>query len=372
MLPPSLGDPELAGFGGALLDDLAPDMSKIVYGIKVRITQMREVDGTVSLLADKMRKVRVKPAFEEQPPLSIDQNDEFRTRHEKSIKKGLFKGKLGTLTAQTAQPKALVIPGARSYGNKPISAHSRILLRFDPADDSNPPPRLSSLATKIKVSTFFASAPRQSFPTRSVLGYDLTQGVYQENISLSNLCIASAHWVKQPASANPTPDSLLRRDSGISDCSTASDADSAFSSGIPLASKHYKGGIFYTAQIVVPITLPTNKNFIPTFHTCLISRTYGLNMQLSAHSPGISGPLTLKVPIQICAEGSDTGNENARRRTAESSVLREADRMFVPRSIAPPLSGQEGQADRGDDLPPEYAAFAPGAEHFRARVSVVS
>lgn len=366
LLPPSLGDAELSGFGGALLDDMAPEMSKIIYGIKARITQVRESDGSLSLLAERTKKVRVKPAFEEQPPLNIDANDEYRARQEKTVRKGLFKGKLGTLTAQTAQPKALVIPGARSTGNHPINTRAKVLLRFDPSEEHSTPPPLGQLKTSLKVSTYYASCPRHTFPARSSLGYDLTQGVYSESLSLSNMCIASAQWEKHPASANPVcSDILARRDSGISDCSN--DVADTFHTGIPPASKHYKHGSFYTASVLVPITLPNNKNFIPTFHSCLISRVYGLSLHLSAHAPGVTDPsLHLKVPIQICAEGSDTGNENARARSAEAVVLEEAERLFTPRSVAPP-------SDEGHDadLPPEYAAFAPTAGRHHARVTVV-
>ncbi|KAF2257520.1 arrestin [Lojkania enalia] len=354
MLPPSLGDPSLAGFGGTLLDDLAPEMSKIVYGIKVRLASLRETDGTVYFLAEKFKKVRVKPAFEEQPPLTVDPSDqEYRIRQAKTIKKGLFKGKLGTLTAQSAQPKALVIPGARTTGAPAITTMAKVLLRFDPADESNPPPRLGSLATKMKVSTFFSSMPRPSFPTRSALSYDLTQGVYSETINLSTLCIASAPWEKRSSSENPASESLVRRDSGISDCSTGPTADDTFNAGILPASKHYKGGPFYTAEILVPITLPMTKNFLPTFHSCLVSRMYTLTLQLSAHAPGVADPsLGLKVPIQICAEGSDTGNENARARNAEMRMVSEADDLLRPRSFAPPPPPMGV-----DDLPPRYAAF---------------
>ena len=371
MLPPSMGDPTLAGFGDRLLDDLAPEMSKISYGIKVRIVQLRESDGSYSVLYEKVRKVRIKPAFEEQPPLNIDPSDpEYRTRHEKAIRKGLFKGKLGTLTAQSAQPKALVIPGARTNTGERITTMAKILLRFDPVEENNLPPKLGSLATKIKVSTFYASGPRSNFPSRASLGFDLTQGVYTETVSLSSLCVGSATWEKQSPSANPsTENGMLRRDSG---CSTdsATDLVDSFNNGILTASKNYKGGSFYTAKISVPITLPDNKNFLPTFHTCLVSRMYILTFQLSAHAPGVSDPtLNLKVPVQVCAEGSDTGNENARVRSAEAVVRMEARDLFTPRSIAPPTTDDAGNAE--SDLPPGYSAFAPQVGRYNARVTVV-
>lgn len=369
-LPPSLGDPELAGFGNTLLDDMAPEMSKITYGIKVKIARPRGAEG-LSVLAEKTKKIRVKPAFPEQAPLNIDHCDEFRPRQEKTVRKGLFKGKLGTLAAKTVQPPPLVIPGARSTDAKLITTMAKLVLRFDPAEEGNTPPRLGSLNTKIKVSTYYASAPRQRFPCRASLGFDLTQGVYSESIPLSNLCIAAAHWEAHDRTSNPVAESIFRRDSGISDCSTFSDSETAFAIGVLPASKDYKSGTFYTAQILVPVTLPMNKNFIPSFHSCLISRVYSLTLNFAPHS----GPnFSLKVPIQICAEGSDTGIENARARSVEETVLREAADMFVPRSIAPPTAeaSRTNSISTRDELPPDYAAFAPPTTRYRASISLVA
>jgi hypothetical protein len=347
-----MGDPDVSGFGGTLLDDFAPEMSKVIYLIRARVLQVREPEGSLSVLVERSRKVRVKPAFEEQPPVALNPTDTaYRLRHEKVIKKGLFKGKLGTLSVQSAQPKALVIPGARSIGGHLISTTARVALRFDPADEDTLPPRLGSMASKIKISTYYASTPRHEFPLRCSLGYDQTQGLYQETISLSTLCVASAQWQKHTAGSNSvTDDDAIRRDSGISDCSAASSL-----TGIMKPSSAYRRGTFYTTQITVPITLPNNKNFLPTFHSCLISRIYTLHLDISVQTPGIGHPtLHLKVPVQICAEGSEAGKENARARTAEALLALETDDMFVPRSVAPPSAHE----DR-DDLPPEYAALNP-------------
>ncbi|KAF2637406.1 arrestin [Massarina eburnea CBS 473.64] len=360
MLPPSLGDAELSGFGGSLLDDMSPEMAKIVYAIKVRVLQLHEGEERISVLAEKARKVRVKPAFEEQPPLNMDGNPEYKQRCEKAVRKGLFKGKLGTLIAQSRQPKAMVIPGARTDSNAPPSTRARVLLRFDPADENSVPPCLGSLKTSIKVSTYYASTARKSHPNRYSIGYDASQGIFSETIPISNMCIASAQWEKRIASENPSLTEPERRDSGMSSLSTTS--NTTFNTGIPLASKDYKGGDFYTASILVPITKTSNKNLIPTFHSCLISRTYSLNMSLSAQAPGVSDPtLSLKIPLQICAEGSVTGNENARARSAEAVVLEDVGRIFTPRSVAPPSM----------DAPPEYVPFPSHVGRHHARVTAV-
>jgi hypothetical protein len=363
-LPPSFGDPDLSGFGSVLLDDLAPEMSRIVYGVKVRIAQRNLSDNQISILGERLKKVRVKPAFEEQAPLNIDSNDEYRPKQEKTVKKGLFKGKLGTLTARTMQPKPFNIPGARTSENRPITTVAKLVLRFDPADESSAPPVLGSLHTKIKVSTFYASSSRDNLPSRTHVAFDMSQGVYAEDVALNSLCISKAKWEKQTATSNPVPEPLMRRDSGISDCSTASDTANAFATGILPPSSSYRSGTFYTAQILVPVTLTEKKNFIPTFHSCLISRTYTLSLQFAAQG----GPnMHLKVPVQICADGSDTGIENARVRSVEAIRLREAADMFTPRSVAPPsFDSLIRNNEARDELPPDYSAFAP-ATRTRAR-----
>ncbi|KAF2033042.1 arrestin [Setomelanomma holmii] len=375
MLPPSLGDPDLAGFGGTLLDDLAPEMSKIGYAIKVRIAHQRGTEG-ISVLAEKFKKVRIKPAFIEQPPLNIDGSDEYRSKQVKTLRKGLFKGKLGTLSAKTIQPKPLVIPGTRTTDNKPITTMAKVVLRFDPSEDDHEPPKLGSMATKLKVTTWFASAPRQGLPTRHCMGFDVTQGAYSENVSLSSLCIASAQWERHDAAENPTiEDNLVRRDSGISDCSANStDAETAFVAGFLSASKDYKNGTFYTTQILVPISLPGNKNFIPTFHSCIVSRTYTLGLQFAGQ---VGSGMHLKVPIQICADGSESGIQNARARSVEETQLQEAADIWAPRSVAPPSFGDidSGNATRNnsvggrDEPPPDYAAFAPPSRRYRNSVA---
>ena len=363
MLPPSLGDPELSGFGSILLDDMSPEMAKITYGVRARVLAWHEGEQRIALLGQKIRKVRVKPVFEEQPPLNTDGNKDYRPRLERKIKKSLFKGKSGTLVAQASQPKPLVIPGARTLDAEPIATRARVMLRFDPAEENSLPPKLGSLKTHIKASTFYSSSPRPNFPSRESLSYDHTQGAYTDTIPISTMSIGTcAQWEPRSASENPPPiDDPDRRDSGISDCSALSSPHASSSSSslpIPQPSPAYTGGPFYTATILVPITLPPNKNFLPTFHSCLVSRTYALVMQLGVKAMGlVDSSLGIKVPLQVCAEGSATGMENARVRREEVRVGSvEAERIFAPRGS---VVGREGERERErerEEGPPGYGS----------------
>jgi hypothetical protein len=326
MLPPSLGDPDVSGSGSALLDDLAPEMSKIRYGVKVRILQRGIGDNVIRVLREKLKKVRVEPAFEEQPPLDIGNSEEFRLKQRKTIKKGLFKGKLGTLTAQIMQPRPFNVPGTRIPDEAPITTVAKLALRFDPTDEGAKPPALSSLHTKLTASTFYASSPRHDLPSRTSLACNVSQGVYDKDVPLNSLRIASAKWNEHIEASNP-------------------------------ALQSYKSGTSYTAQILVPVFLTDKKSFIPTFHSCLISRTYTLSLQFAPRG----GPnIRLRVPVQVCADGSDTGIGNVRARSVEDLMYREATDVFTPRIIEQSrFDGSRSNVQARDLLPPDYAASPP-------------
>jgi hypothetical protein len=354
-----MGDAELSGFGGQLLDDMAPEMAKILYVIKVRAVQYRLVDEEELLIVDRVKKIRIKPAYEEHPPLNVDAADSgYRLRAEKSIRKSMFKGKSGTLVMEAQQPKSLRIPGARTDdAPASITTVARVSLRFDPTDEHAQPPKLGSLSSKIKASTYHATTPLKDFPTKRTLALDLTQGVYSVTIPLSSRCVTQAVWQKHDSSTGTLEPA--RRDSGASLLDTPFD--------IPQPSSTYTGKTFYAAQILVPISLPTNRNFLPTFHACLISRVYTLSLSLSLGGSASISNLSLKVPVQISAEGSADGNEALEHANATDEV----DDLFRPRNVAPPQDEYIGRssvgADRGSDLPPGYQ-FNPARGHVSVSV----
>ncbi|KAF2758717.1 hypothetical protein EJ05DRAFT_476029, partial [Pseudovirgaria hyperparasitica] len=347
-LPPSMGDPEVSGFASNLLDDMAPEMAKVLYVIKVRGLQYRPEDDEALIVVDRVRKVRIKPAFEEQPPLSVDVAgaSDYRLRQVKTIRKGLLKGKSGTLIMEASQPKPLHLPGARTgEAPVPISTVAKVVLRFDPTDDSQQPPKLGSLTSRLKVITFHSSVPRTCFPVKSTLAYDISQGYYCMALPLASRCIANTQWERQDGSSSP----VFRRDSA------ASTVESSLT-GIPAPSDNYHGKTFYTARILVPITLPYNKNFLPTFHSCLISRTYTLSLSLSTPTSSLASALTLKVPIQVSQgvspEASATIDE-------ELEAAQDVEDMMRPRFVSPPSDEYGNSQSMDTDLPPQYTFFAP-------------
>ena len=330
-LPPSLGDPMVATEGGkALLDDMAPDMGVVSYALRVRITKGRNSSGRHIILAEESRKIRVIPAFPEWPPLDVlgGQHDDYRLRKEKDIKKGMFKGRLGRLTMESTQPKSLRLPSVRCKDSRSTTTMATVNLRFDPTSETPGPPRLNQLNTKIKVSTFFSSTPMREIPTKSnEYYYSNVKGSINESLSLSSRCLASVEWERHESSSDP-----IQRDSAFSSLSGPV-------TSIPRPSESYFGKSFYTATILVPVTLPKgSKVFVPTFYSCLVARRYALDLYLSVNMPGFQPTLHLKLPIQVSAEGSDAQPAISDEEAA-AIAARDANAFFEPRSVAPPIPG---------------------------------
>lgn len=329
-LPPSLGDPNVSGDGNVLMDDLAPDMARISYSIRARITTSNAV-GRIIEVADKSERIRIVPAREEAAPLDVDDSDgEHVMRKERNVRKGFFKiGKTGRLTAVTTQPRPLHIPHSRKRTAQPISTVARIDLRFDPASPEDQPPQIDSIVSKLKVYTFFGAAAYKIIPQVNKFdNWSLLHGIYSETVPLSSRNLSTVSWTLHDGSEpeSPPPLEQFRRPSVWSTSSTSS---------IPEPSSTYHpGASFYTASIVVPIALPDPsassrpKVFVPTFHSCIVSRVYHLELNLAYKPLGTTiaaNHVVLKSPIQITAEAGERPEE---LQAADAAILAEIEQQF--------------------------------------------
>lgn len=373
-VPPSFGDKESSGFGSALLDDMAPLMAKILYSIKVQVLRAHPADDTLLVIVEASKKLRVKPAFEEQPPLDLDiygKHEDYCLRLEKTIRKGMLKGKLGKLVMEASQPKGFRLPAVPAGAPIPaVSTKVKLSLRFDPVDENTLPPRLGSLNSKLKVATFFACAPRINYPSRATLAFDGSQGYISEFLNLSSMCIANVDWRKHESWESPAS----RRPSSFSDDSVVSStfSNTSSSAAIPEPSSGYKGKTFYTATVLVPLSLPKSKNLVPTFHTCLVSRVYGLHINLSYNGQTVGSSLTLKLPVQISSEGSVSSVERRRHSLYIEQATLDANAAFEPRNMGPPpdtFLGQSQLPGARSNEPPSYS-FEPFPGMRSASVSV--
>jgi len=339
MLPPTLGDPMLAGNGKTLLDDMAPYMSRISYMIRTAVVKRSWADHRqVKVLANFAKKVRIIPTVDEEPPINTVDHPYYCTRKEKSVKRGFLRGKLGQLVASSSQPKPIRLSPPNCESHDTISTVTTVQLRFDPVGKEQPP-QLGSMASKLKVSTFYSVTPWQDFPCQSsTMPFSQAgRALFTESVPLSTMCVASAQWQKHS----------VRSDTNRCDSLNSSSISLEDSTG-PSAS--FSGDTYYTASVVIPITLPKSKAFVPTFHSCLMSRTYSLDLSLTYHTPGtnvLTPTVHLRLPIQITTQPKYDSLKSA----IEGVIVtqEEVNAFFQPRSVAPPVNEAVIVA------PPEYS-----------------
>ena len=402
-LPPSLGDPSTSGDGHMLMDDFAPNMSRVTYAIRARATS-RMGNGKLFDIADKIERIRIVPLKDEDPPKVIVEGSNYVLRKEKPVKKGLFKiGKVGRITAETFQPKSLRLPHPqkRLSDAEPVTTMATINLRFDPATIDDQPPQLGNINTKLRIYTFFGAAPYRILPeVFKCDNWSNVHGMYPESIDLSSRNLSTVPWTRNAPGTLSTSTSneaeISRRPSTFSTASNAS---------IPEPSELCNPDFpFYTASVLVPISLPnpySSKNpkiFVPSFHSCIISRSYSLELAVSYHTQGtnVSLPhITLKCPIQISAEG---GTPPIADPESDAALMAEIERQFglyearqLQDSLAlespsyqeeedmtpllPPMRRQTLAAPLNSGAPPEYHAdggFASGRRVGGPRTQSVS
>ncbi|KAA8649710.1 hypothetical protein EYZ11_003351 [Aspergillus tanneri] len=375
LLPPTLGDAMLAPDGKSLLDDLTPDMCRIAYLIRVSVLR-RDVSSSspssTKTLVSVAKKVRIIPAVAEEPPLNLaDHEDDYCARKEKDVKRGLLRGKLGRLVLVASQPKPLQLLPTPNQGEEQeknaISTSTTLHLRFDPVGDE-PPPRLGTVSSHLRVSTFFAAEPWPDYPSpANALMWASGRGGYTDTVPLSSRCVASSSWtVHSDSPSIDDSDSSPRRCSSSSSSSSSSTSTSGSSrSGSIDPSSAYTGKTYYTASIMVPISLPTDKNlaFVPSFHSCLVSRVYALDLRVSYHPPNatiVTPSASLRLPVQITCAVRDAVSlkERARAQVREIEVSQEeVEEFFRPRGVISHQIQVETQedAETEEGRPPEYS-----------------
>ncbi|RFN48909.1 hypothetical protein FIE12Z_6838 [Fusarium flagelliforme] len=263
-------------------DDMAVHTVNITYGVEARGSFM---------------------TGREQPPLHIvPGNPRYVLSQEKTIRKDILSSKLGFIRASTLQPDPVTITTDKL---QPSDISLNIDLEFWP-NGNKEPPEIYAKSASIKASTYYSTGhlsflpDQHSFP--SVMPNPILSFVLDENATVT---CPKPNW-RLNSSSTPSPP-VSRRGSEYSEVGDEPPRNvprrGSKSSDIikTEAPRH-------TATLPISITLPSpdNKILLPTFHSCLISRTYTLEIILASRAHGSS--FTLRMPVQIAVEGEgETG-----------------------------------------------------------------
>ena len=304
LLPPSMGIWRT--------DDMAPKMARIEYSIEARILKDPEHLGRRAIkLSEKTHPIQVLPASYEEAPLSICKEDKaYRMSRTKGVRKGIFSSKIGDVTATASQPRPIIL---RPDGRAATGTNAHIELRFDPVSADAQLPVVTGITSKLFAHTYFSDDGFDTFPNIGKWTHEFGQhrrGEYYTSVHLPSTPNPKTKWRVYVTG-------LGRRDSGyVSDAQQASCSDcesdqSRRSSRLmePESSHGQNGSshFFYRAKLSVPISIPTKKKtFIPSFHSCLISRAYVVHLSITIASGSSTTTLSIAVPLQIAVEATDT------------------------------------------------------------------
>ncbi|KNG80687.1 hypothetical protein ANOM_011091 [Aspergillus nomiae NRRL 13137] len=264
------------------LKTLSQSLCEISYLIRVTVRRQNPNNNAKPYtLASCTKPLHLVPAHGEGDSLGWpEKQDVYRSSVVQEVK-GQWKGQaLGRLEAVASIQQPIQVPPGRSPIDRLI-IHVGLHLRFDPVRDTLPP-RLAKIHPTLKQSTLFSTQPQEDFPSLDrIISDQMCRGAHVQVCSLPSTAISSIRWTKH----------TLPRHSG----SSGSVKDSTpFRTSTP--------GCFYTASAMVPITLPTNRDLVPTFHSCLLSRIYALELRLSYHMPGapiLQRAVALEVPVKV-------------------------------------------------------------------------
>lgn len=266
-LPPSLGN--ISQYFRRS-DDMSPAEAEVKYSIKFSIIERPSKANWPKSLKETIYPVYILPRRLEAAPLLIDSSCKFyQLRTKKSLTKGAFRSKIGSMTLSSFQSPGIDLrDGSWTKHDHETSTNVRINLRFEPQyeDQLETPPRIISSDTKLKIMTFFGVQPWDEFPNiSSPSSWSPRQTYWSESIHLS--------------SENHLLDWVPQRNSH---------------SGCP--------GVYYTATIDIPAVLPDDRVYPPTFHSCFISRTYSLKTTIHYRDHGKArkqSSASLNIPVQL-------------------------------------------------------------------------
>ncbi|KAG5985761.1 hypothetical protein E4U54_005818 [Claviceps lovelessii] len=288
-LPPTVGHWEA--------DDSAPEMAQIEYTVKARAYRKAPGAGQAPRkILEGHHMVKVLPSLPEDAPLDITFRDErYAMSKTKTIRKNLFSAKAGKLTVSANQPGAVMLS---PDGHKASGSVARIDLEFAPSSPDCGPPKVNSISGRITSSTFFGAAPtdllpnlgsRSAYTPNPSLSYSVTTNLFNNSKTAEKL-----KWQMRNVTG--------RRDSGYSSLGVTDEDQSE--ADCPNAAKKSRKTcpIRHNAAVEIPLHIPLSnkKFFLPTFHSCLISRTYTLHLHLSVGPTNTA--MSLAVPLQIGVE----------------------------------------------------------------------
>lgn len=275
LLPPTIG--------AWKTKDLTDGSISVDYVIRARLVLEKDDRGKERFVDHDM-SLKVIPVYPEQPPIHISSpNSQYCLSQTKTIRRNLLCGKAGILRVSTAQPRSMTL-----YLDHLQVSESRLAIDLEYIGTSprSMPPEIRIKTAAIEAMTSFWPGPIGHLPDHCE--------------ALSNSTSPVAPW----SSSHPL---LLQ---GVEQVNWEKETD--IDTSLKSFNKDFdqSGPYIHKATIIQSFELPGKKLFfLPTFHSCMISRTYRVHFTLTTSAGGTR--LSLVVPLQIASGVSSSDQDTA-------------------------------------------------------------
>ena len=293
--PPSLGS--------WMKNDFTDGSTSIEYGIRARL-----VLGTEGKFVDQNVPINVIPVFPEQPPIDVAcLNSQYCLSQTKTIRRNMVGAKEGILKVSTTQPRPIKLQLEHLQTS---DSELAINLEYTPTSSRSTPPEMRVKGAVIEVITSFWTGPVGYLPDHDEKLPSAISPVapWTNSYSLPLRGLGEVTWEKA-VNFDPSTESERRASEPIqitpNHLSMQSPSYTTASSiNIPY---NHPEPTTYKAALTQSFMLPTEKLlFLPTFHSCMVSRSYRIRLTLATRAQGST--MSLVVPLQITSEGRATTN----------------------------------------------------------------
>lgn len=290
-MPPSFGDYELAD-----VTDYAPKHASVKYRVVANV-QDRSETGEPSEIASASEPICFIPK-ERAGGADVEAWDPMRlSQAEMSVSK-LWTKPTGKVAITSAQSTPFVLKDFRkSVWRSELSGQVKINLIFWPVNDEAKPPGQIDFNAILRTTTVSAVSPLTQLPSDDPWSGPQIDTHTAPSIILSSRQFGDIEWV------HDSPENAQ-----LHEYRPSYEAPPAYATAQGMASK-----LCYTAQITVSLDATSTSLLVPTFHSCLITRAYDLDLKLSLPGSAIGlGPtMQIRLPVRITSEAAATRRDSA-------------------------------------------------------------
>lgn len=332
-MPPSFGDREHDS-----TTDYAPRNVSVSYRIvaEARRNGSHDDDPKIGLIGNSSKWIRFMPTMTA-PELTHDTWKQAQAGRNSVILKKFWTKPAGRVAVTSVQCTPFWIREAQSgMWHSHLSGRIRVKLAFYPTCHDPKAPGQLKLDGIIRSVTTSAVHPLPQLPSD-----DPWQGPELDRHTAPSIIISSRTnknivWLPHQTDLTTRSSDLPRYDALLFDTSVQ-----------PLHQKSY-----HSTEVVTSLSASTGCPLVPTFDSCLVSRSYSIELKLSMQSPAIASVATIRftVPVQLVCEQAASQQESTIASSESDDDLQRGQGLSM---VQQPERGMMRTPDTFDS-PPRY------------------